>query len=107
MKAPYKIGEKIEVFNEKDEVIEIIVKKIKDISEEKDWSSYVIVSEEGDIYTQDDVNERYVLTPKSILYCTLKDNNIDVTFDELDMTYNTFVELMKNHEYLKEDEHDE
>lgn len=104
MKAPYKIGEKIEVFNEKDEVIEIIVKKIKDISEEQDWSSYVIVSEEGDIYTQDDVNERYALTPKGILYWALKD--INVSFDELDMIYNTFVELMKNHGYLKENKYE-
>jgi len=102
MKAPYKIGDKAEVFNENDEVIEIIVKKIKDTSEEKDWSSYVIVSEEGDIYTQDEVNESYVLTPKGILLLALRDCGVQISVEDLNEVYERFVEGMKKHGFLTE-----
>lgn len=104
MKAPYKIGDKVEVFNKNNEVIEIIVKKIKDTSEEKDWSSYVIVSEECDIYTQDDVNESYVLTPKGILMFALMDSGVQISDEDLNEVYERFVEGMKKQGYLTEKE---
>lgn len=77
---------------------------IKVKSEKETENGLIVVDDKGNIYTEDELNLTYKVTPEYIFYTTLKDN--DITDMEWDSTFfsevfEEFMNRMCNSGYLK------
>lgn len=94
------IGQKIEVLDNKGEVWKTItVSKQREIN-----GTLYVTDEEGNIYSEDELNLTYRVTPEFILFDTLIDNyselikyiNSDYTHFDFDTMHKIFNDFMNN-----------
>lgn len=101
------IGKKVEVFDENSNIVKTITVK----GEREVNGVYTVTDEEGNLYTEEELNLSYVRTPECILWQALIDNSIlEKDYDSFDQelmsnTLKDFMEAMVKAGYIaKKDE---
>lgn len=101
------IGKQLEVLDEHNNVIKVITVK----GEREVNGVYTVTDEEGNLYTEEELNLSYVRTPECILWQALTDNGIlEEDYDSFDQelmsdTLKDFMEGMEKAGYIaKKDE---
>lgn len=92
------IGKEIGVLDDDGkEIKKIIVKSVKKIGEQ-----WIVSDNEGNIYSDDELNFSYSLTPKGCLYAAFYENGFTMSSEEIDDIWDSFYKYMKNAEYVED-----
>lgn len=100
------LGKQLEVLDEHNNAIKTITVK----SEREINGVYTVTDEEGNLYTEDELNLSYVRTPECILWQALMDNGIleedyeSFDFELISKVLKDFMEGMKKAGYIAKKE---